>query len=178
MGYMWALNFNEESTVRIKETLELTTFFIASEIANYQLLQRLEKLSTMDMLTGAKNRNAMNNMISDIIDGKIEVKYPYSVIFSDLNGLKRVNDVFFEGELYRAGGDEFMILAFDMDEDTLASRIKRLESQADKDNISLSVGTYVVREGEDIRNAMRIADERMYNDKKEYYDKHPERRYR
>lgn len=93
---MWALNFNEESTVKIKETLELTTFFIASEIANYQLLQRLE----------------------------------------------------------------------------------RLEQQADKANISLSVGTYVVHEGEDIRNAMRAADERMYNDKKEYYDKHPEKRYR
>ena len=84
LGYMWALNFNEESTVKIKETLELTTFFIASEIANYQLLQRLE----------------------------------------------------------------------------------RLEQQADKANISLSVGTYVVHEGEDIRNAMRAADERMYNDKK------------
>lgn len=70
LGYMWALNFNEESTVKIKETLELTTFFIASEIANYQLLQRLEQ-------------------------------------------------------------------------------------QADKANISLSVGTYVVHEGEDIRNAMR-----------------------
>ena len=198
LGYMWALNFNEESTVRIKETLELTTFFIASEIANYQLLQRLEKLSTMDMLTGAKNRNAMNNIISDIIAGKTKVKYPYSVIFSDLNGLKRVNDesghtegdhllkttastlagVFFEGEVYRAGGDEFMILAFDMDEKTLEARIERLEKQADKENISISVGTYVVHEGEDIRNAMRIADERMYNDKKEYYDKHPERRYR
>lgn len=47
LGYMWALNFNEESTVKIKETLELTTFFIASEIANYQLLQRLEKLSRL-----------------------------------------------------------------------------------------------------------------------------------
>ncbi len=198
LGYMWALNFNEESTVKIKETLELTTFFIASEIANYQLLQRLEKLSTLDMLTGAKNRNAMNNMISDIIEGKTDVKYPYSVIFSDLNGLKRVNDesghtegdhllkatastlagVFFEGEVYRAGGDEFMILAFDMDEETLAARLGRLEQQADKANISLSVGTYVVHEGEDIRNAMRAADERMYNDKKEYYDKHPEKRYR
>ncbi|MDY6340529.1 MAG: hypothetical protein SPL61_13145 [Saccharofermentans sp.] len=93
LGYMWALNFNEESTVKIKETLELTTFFIASEIANYQLLQRLEQ-------------------------------------------------------------------------------------QADKANISISVGTYVVHEGEDIRNAMRAADEMMYNDKKEYYDKQPEKRYR
>ena len=198
LGYMWALNFNEESTVRIKETLELTTFFIASEIANYQLLQRLEKLSTMDMLTGAKNRNAMNNVISDIIDGKMQVKYPYSVVFSDLNGLKRVNDeighaegdhllktaagtlsgVFFEGEVYRAGGDEFMILINDMDEDVLAQRLERLDEQAGKENISLSVGTFVVREGEDIRNAMRIADERMYADKKAYYEKYPERKYR
>ena len=195
---MWALNFNEENTVKIKETLELTTFFIASEIANYQLLQRLEKLSTIDMLTGAKNRNAMNNIISDILDGKAKVRYPYSVVFADLNGLKRVNDenghaegdhllktaagtlsgVFFEGEVYRAGGDEFMILINDMDEDVLAQRLERLDEQAGKENISLSVGTFVVREGEDIRNAMRIADERMYADKKAYYEKYPERKYR
>ena len=198
LGYMWALNFNEENTVKIKETLELTTFFIASEIANYQLLQRLEKLSTIDILTGVKNRNAMNNIISDIIDGKAKIRYPYSVVFADLNGLKRVNDeighaegdhllktaagtlsgVFFEGEVYRAGGDEFMILINDMDKDILAQRLERLAEQAGKENISLSVGTCVVREGEDIRNAMRIADERMYADKKAYYEKYPERKYR
>ena len=198
LGYMWSLNFNEDNTVKIKETLELTTFFIASEIANYQLLLRLEKMSTMDMLTGVKNRNAMNNVISDVISGKIDVKYPYSVIFTDLNGLKRVNDesghtegdhllklaasilggVFFESEVYRAGGDEFMIIAHDMGEEILAQRLAKLDEQMDKDNVSLSVGSYVVHEGEDIRTAMRIADERMYADKKVYYDNHPERKYR
>ena len=198
LGYMWSLNFNEENTVKIKETLELTTFFIASEIANYQLLQKLETLSTMDMLTGVKNRNAMNNTVSDIISGKSEIKYPYSVIFTDLNGLKRVNDesghnegdnllkttahllsgVFFDADVYRAGGDEFMILASDMDDEKLDARIKRLEEQSDKDNVSISVGTYVVYEGEDIRTAMRIADEKMYADKKAYYDNNPEKKYR
>ena len=198
LGYMWSLNFDKENTVKIKETLELTTFFIASEIANYQLLQKLRTLSTIDMLTGAKNRNAMNNAISDIIDGKIQLKLPCSVIFADLNGLKRVNDenghnegdhllktatnllsgVFFEAEVYRAGGDEFMIIAQDMDADTLAKRIEKLESQSDKDNVSLSVGTYVINQNEDIRSAMRVADERMYADKKAYYEKHPERKYR
>jgi diguanylate cyclase (GGDEF)-like protein len=197
-GYMWSLNFNEENTVKIKETLELTTFFIASEIANYQLLQKLETLSTMDMLTGVKNRNAMNNTVSDIISGKSDIKYPYSVIFTDLNGLKRVNDesghnegdnllkttahllsgVFFDADVYRAGGDEFMILASDMDDEKLDARIKRLEEQSDKDNVSISVGTYVVHEGEDIRTAMRIADEKMYADKKAYYDNNPEKKYR
>ena len=38
--------------------LELTTFFIGSEIASYQLFQRLELLSSMDVLTGTLNRNA------------------------------------------------------------------------------------------------------------------------
>ena len=198
LGYMWSLNFNEENTVKIKETLELTTFFIASEIANYQLLQKLETLSTMDMLTGVKNRNAMNNVVSDIISGKADITYPYSVIFTDLNGLKRVNDesghsegdnflkttahllsgVFFDSEVYRAGGDEFMILASDMDAEKLEARIQRLEAQCDKENVSLSVGACVVNKGEDIRTAMRLADEKMYSDKKAYYEDHPEKKSR
>ena len=90
---MWSLNFNEDNTVKIKETLELTTFFIASEIANYQLLLRLEKMSTMDMLTGVKNRNKMNTMVDDIVAGSIELQLPYAVVFTDLNGLKSVNDI-------------------------------------------------------------------------------------
>ena len=198
LGYMWSLDFNEENTVKIKETLELTTFFIASEIANYQLLQKLETMSTMDMLTGVKNRNAMNNMISNIIDGKCQVRYPYSVVFTDLNGLKRVNDenghtegdnllkttanifsgIFYDADVYRAGGDEFMIIAADMDEDMLEARLKRVKEQAEKENVQVSIGTYVVRDGEDIRTAMRVADERMYADKNAYYEAHPELKYR
>ena len=195
---MWSLNFNEENTVKIKETLELTTFFIASEIANYQLLQKLKIMSTMDMLTGVKNRNAMNNTISSIIDGKIRINYPYSVIFTDLNGLKRINDqnghtegdnllkttadifigIFYDADVFRAGGDEFMILAYDMDEKMLEARLKRVTEQTEKNNIQVSIGTFVVHEGDDIRTAMRKADERMYADKNAYYDKHPELKYR
>ena len=198
LGYMWSLNFNEENTVKIKETLELTSYFIASEIANFQLLKKLETMSTIDMLTGVKNRNAMNNMISNIIEGKATMKCPYSVVFTDLNGLKRVNDqnghtegdnllkttahmfsgIFYDAEVYRAGGDEFMILASEMDEDVLEARLKRVAEQAEKENIHVSIGTYVVREGEDIRTAMRVADERMYADKNAYYEAHPELKYR
>jgi hypothetical protein len=35
-----------------------------------------------------------------------------------------------------------------------------------------------INQGEDIRSAMRVADERMYADKKAYYAKNPERKYR
>ena len=199
LGYIWAINFDVESTVKIKETLELTSFFIASEISNYLLLQRLEILSSMDMLTGVKNRNAMNTYVSDIVDGKIQIKYPYAVVFADLNGLKRVNDeqghdegdhmlksaadilnqVFEEALVYRAGGDEFMIIVPETDEADLEGKIKAINQHAeDVHSIHFAVGTYIVQDGDDIRKAMRKADERMYINKKEYYSAHPERKYR
>ncbi|MBP5491622.1 MAG: GGDEF domain-containing protein [Clostridiales bacterium] len=197
-GYMWAVNFNTENTIKIKETLELTTFFIASEIANQNLLKRLEKMGTLDMLTGVLNRNAMNNNVSDIIAGKTQIPYPYSLLFIDLNGLKRVNDekghdkgdnllrtaanvlksAFPEAQIYRAGGDEFMIIAPATDEAALKERLQAMDEISEEENVHLSVGTYIVTEGEDIRTAMHVADERMYESKKEYYDKYPERKYR
>ena len=55
-------------------------------------LKQLEYLSSIDMLTSCKNRNAMNNLVSDIIDGKKLMPESYAVVFADLNGLKRIND--------------------------------------------------------------------------------------
>ena len=199
LGYLWSINFNIENTVKIKETLELTTFFIASEIANYQLFQRLEVLSSMDMLTGVKNRNSMNAAIGDILTGKTQIKSPCTVIMVDLNGLKRVNDekghavgdqllrsagavlrdVFSEMDVYRAGGDEFMILAFDITEEDLSERIKRLYDRAKEvENLHFAVGTAVAHDGKELRLAMKTADEKMYFNKNEYYNNHPERKYR
>lgn len=199
LGYMWAINFNIDNTVKIKETLELTSFFIASEVSNFQLVQRLEVLSSMDMLTGVKNRNTMNNVVDGIVSGKTIPEYPYAVIFADLNGLKRINDekghgagdqllktaasilrgIFFDGEVYRAGGDEFMIITAPTDEKSLEKRVDRLKEQAEStDSVHFAIGICMVTKGEDIRTAMRLADERMYKDKNEYYTLHPERKYR
>ena len=58
------------------------------------------------------------------------------------------------------------------------SPIKRIGEQSDRENVSISAGAYVMSEGDDIRTAMRIADERMYADKALYYEKHPDKKYR
>ena len=50
--------------------MELTTFFIASEMSNYLLVKRMEALSSVDLLTGINNRNIMNNRIDHIGAGK------------------------------------------------------------------------------------------------------------
>ena len=201
LGYLWALNYNVEETVKIKETLELSTFLIASEIANYQLMKQLEILSSIDILTGCKNRNCMNNYVDDVISGKAELPEPYAVVFADLNGLKRINDekghsvgdsilrtaaailsqVFYDCDVYRAGGDEFMLIIKDgdVDETSIKSKIGQLKEKSAIDtDVNFAAGYYIANKGEDIRTAMRLADEKMYIDKKEYYAKHPELKYR
>ena len=129
LGYLWTVNFNVDNTLIIKETLEVTTFLIASEISSYLLLNKLQTMSTIDSLTGVKNRNVMNNRIDQIVAGRKPT--PKAVIFADLNGIKYTNDeqghlsgdkvlrsaaeilqyVFPKEDVYRAGGDEFMVLA-------------------------------------------------------------------
>lgn len=194
-GYMWAIDFNVNDILKIKETLELTTFFLSSEISSYLLMKKMEIMSNIDSLTNILNRNVMNNRVDEIVAGQRPV--PVAVFFADLNGLKRLNDeqghsagdkmlfsaasilkeVFHDGEVFRAGGDEFMILVPDIPEDEIQKRVAQIHQKAQKTEfVCFSIGTCYGEK--DIRTAMRLADERMYADKEEYYKAHPELKYR
>ncbi len=194
LGYMWATNFNTESADRIKETLELTNFFIASSVANDQLLKRLKVMGSVDMLTGVLNRNEMNNRIDRISKGTDRVKN-IGIVFADVNGLKCINDakghisgdellknaanvlinVFGNYDIYRAGGDEFMIIVTDTTEAELEEKAARVRAgNLGFDRASFAVGCCFVKSSEEIFSALHISDERMYQDKEEYYRKHPE----
>ena len=197
LGYTWATNFDVENTVRIKETLELTTFFFAAEVANLKLLQKLEVMGSIDALTGVKNRNKMNTMVDDIVAGSIELQLPYAVVFTDLNGLKSVNDinghsegdriirsaagilrkVFPDSDVFRAGGDEFMLIVQGTDEAKIAEKIDEVRTMvAQVEDLSLAIGSFVAKDSRDIIHAMRAADHGMYEDKKVYYETHQDRR--
>ena len=200
IGFIWSTNFDIKDTDHIKETLELTTFFIASEIVNYQLLQKLEMLSSTDLLTGVKNRNAMNNRVLKIVSGRERMPDKFGIVFADLNGLKTVNDgdghnagdtllknaatalkdSFPNCEIYRAGGDEFVVIAMDKPKEIIEEQIEVLRKKADdpKTPVSFAVGFYYDENHGDIRAAMREADARMYEDKKQFYAKFPENRKR
>jgi predicted signal transduction protein with EAL and GGDEF domain len=92
LGYLYITNFDVKHISRVKDTLELVTFFLTAEIANHLFLERLEYLSNVDMLTGVYNRNCMNINV-DELSLKLEFNpKPFSVAFCDLNGLKTIND--------------------------------------------------------------------------------------
>ncbi|MBR4144723.1 MAG: sensor domain-containing diguanylate cyclase [Lachnospiraceae bacterium] len=190
IGYIWATNYNVDKVQVVKGVMELVSYFIASRIANYLLVNKLEIMSTIDMLTGTKNRNAMNNRVSEFDDSKAFRPKSVGVIFADLNGLKQTNDVkghemgdrllkkcaailkqvFIDDDIYRAGGDEFMIILTDCSFDQVEKKIDTLRKVCETDeDVSFAVG-WCYEDGDiDIRRAMSKADERMYADKKEYY---------
>lgn len=196
VGFIWAANFDASKMMQIKETLELTTFLIAAVIANHQLVSRLEFRSTVDGLTQVNNRNAMNDRVDKLVSGEEALPATMGVAFADLNGLKTVNDddghdagdrlltragsllklAFGDYEIYRAGGDEFVILCPDITEEQLGELAQQLRSLADSTpDVSFAVGTAYVTGEYDICKAMQQADERMYKDKEEYYRLHPEK---
>ncbi len=195
VGFIWAANFDVSKMMQIKETLELTTFLISAVIANHQLISRLEFKSTVDGLTQVSNRNAMNERVDKLVSSAEKRPAVLGIVFTDLNGLKSVNDdegheagdklliraasllklAFGDFEIYRAGGDEFVILCPDVTEEKLESQVNQLRSLMESTpDVSFAIGTAYVAGEYDIRKGMQAADERMYKDKEAYYRLHPE----
>ena len=194
IGYIWAANFDSEKTQTIKEALGVTTFILSAEIANHQMVQKMKILSTTDLLTGVLNRNAMNNRILEN-DSTNPIKTPFGVFFIDVNGLKTTNDsrghqagdtllkdvadtlkeIFPEYEIYRVGGDEFLVITPGCLKSTFETKRAKLLGNAErKDRAHYAVGSCYSDETQNIRRAMQLADGRMYAAKEEYYKRHPE----
>lgn len=84
-----------------------------------------------------------------------------------------------DSDIFRVGGDEFLILVIDKTEDEFDSLVEKLKKTSEEsDTVKLAVGTCYGDETMDIRFAMHVADERMYLDKDKFYEDHPELEYR
>ena len=194
IGALLVTDFDVSRSIRIKQTLELTSYFLASKIANHQLLTNLENMVSVDMLTGLRNRIAMEKRVDALSKLKDETVLTVSIIFADINGLKSINtreghftgdimlknaaimlqQCFTDCEIYRAGGDEFMIIAADKSEYEINIRLEQLRSlAAEKEEFGFALGSST-ETVHDIRKAMRIADSRMNKDREKFYKKHPE----
>ena len=196
VGYIWAANYDTDKIDTIKETLELSTFILAAVIENHQLFARLEVRSTVDALTEVGNRNAMDDTVDNYTKGTVKLPESMGIVFADLNGLKRVNDeeghdegdkllvraagllkiVFGDDQIYRAGGDEFVVFCSDVSEEKMKEQVAQLKTMAENTaDVSFAVGSVYCVGEYDLNAAIQEADERMYQDKKEYYRTHPQK---
>ena len=189
VGYMYLVNFDTSRIVQVKETMELMSFVLGSEIYTHILLHRLEELSMVDALTGLRNRRAMVDCMDQISSGKPE---SFGVINIDLNGLKTINDtnghdagdkaliqageilgkVFYQDDLFRTGGDEFIVIMRGIRKDAFDRKLDRLHNDMEKNgDVNFAIGAFWSDGSVDVRTAFRLADDRMYEDKKTFYEK-------
>ena len=150
----------------------------------------LRHASTHDPLTGLYNRTYFEEEMQRFARSR---RYPVSIIMGDVNDLKEVNDSHghaagdrllclaaksildaFRGEdiVARIGGDEFAILLPETDEATAAAAIERIRGNLETISetemnfkISIALGMATAREGEDLQHALKLSDQRMYQQK-------------
>ena len=190
LGYMWAGYWDAERSAEVKEILELTTFVLGSDVGNYLMVNMLKELSSRDMLTGVMNRNEMNSYVewlSALPEGQSK---SVGILFTDLNGLKTVNDtqgheagdallrnaagvlreIFDARNIYRAGGDEFVVILTDVSSKEIEDKARALSLAASHHpDVSFAVGCSYEKDCRDVRRGLAQADERMYEDKKQHY---------
>ena len=155
-----------------------------------RLEKKVEALSIIDGLTGVYNRNYLKYRVEE---KKKKMIFPFTVIMSDCNYLKKVNDQYGheygdillkivadtlkeeipeDSPVIRMGGDEFMILGNGITEEKafeLMANIRGSLKRKSKDKIplSLAMGSYTVQSKDfSFDEVCHEADLRMYADKK------------
>ena len=143
----------------------------------------LDEVSHTDALTGLKNRRAYDKCLE-----QDDVNKEKGVAFFDLNGLKYANDTFghaagdnliidfakllsssfSDGEFFRISGDEFVVLLH-LGNEEMEKRMQEFRNVILNHNKIASFG-FVHREKGNMLDMVHDAEQKMYQDKKKYYE--------
>lgn len=167
------------------DMLQIMGHFIISSLKRRNLVKMLQYMSYSDQLTKLGNRYAMNEHIDHIPDGE-----SVGVVFCDVTGLKRINDtrghkagdklilraceslsrVFAGYELFRIGGDEFLVLCPGIEEEELKEKVEVLKRDIQENSITMAAGAVWQKEGKkNIDRLLFESEKLMYEDKSAYY---------
>ncbi len=154
----------------------------------------LQDLVVHDNLTGALNRNALQDRANHEIMRHRRYHHPFSLMLLDLDYFKEVNDRYGHAagdnilidivkvisgllrdtdSLYRIGGEEFVVLAPDTGIDgamQLAERIRSTIEYTDfspVEALTISIGVSAMVKGSDLDALLKRADEALYRAKNE-----------
>ena len=180
---------------------------IATELQEY--ISYIRTQAYTDAMTGVRNKTAYLDLIK-LLDKKIqEDMAEFAVAVFDVNGLKRMNDefgheqgdmlitdaasaikkVFGEEQVYRIGGDEFIVVAESMTEQEMGEALshydeivkifnERNEKYDEPLSMSKGAGFYVRGKDREYNEVFKRADEAMYQDKARHYQGRHDRRRR
>ncbi len=198
-GYIGIDNYDTEKIKNSSYLLLSMSIFLSYAIRHRNHVDMLHRLSYHDLLTNALNRNAFMDALSQFKPGQYASA---GIIYIDINGMKEINDfyghhqgdkilitavakvfnIFKPGELFRIGGDEFVIITYDLTETDFYEKFNLLSNIfREKTNLpfSIATGSCWAKSPSDLNSMLQQADSAMYTDKKKfYYGKEKTSRYR
>lgn len=198
-GYIGIDNYDSEKIKNSSYLLLSMSIFLSYAIRHRNHVDMLHRLSYHDLLTNALNRNAFMDVLSQFRPGQY---VSAGIIYIDINGMKEINDfyghhqgdkilittvakvfnLFKPDELFRIGGDEFVIITYDLTETDFYEKFNLLRNIfCEKTNLpfSIATGSCWVKSPSDLNSLLQQADSAMYTDKKKfYYGKEKTSRYR
>jgi len=176
---------------QIKRELEIN---LAKTVETNKLL---DEMSTMDPMTGVKNRRGFFQVVNGLIHNEANVGKKAVAVYADMDCLKVVNDEFGHDDgdfaiktiattlsdsfrkndvVGRMGGDEFAAFAMvnqdnygNVIKERIQKSLKEFNDNCDKPYyVNMSVGFYefVITEDTDVEDILRMADENLYQEKK------------
>ena len=187
--------YQEEMTITpVKNAAGEITHFIAIKLDitdRKQAEEQIRQLALTDPLTGLANYRLLLNALDSEIKRSNRTGRPFAVLLLDLNGLKKINDLY--GHLVgsralcrvanilqihcravdtaaRFGGDEFVVVLPETEREAaqhVAKRIsEELRNDGEQPSVSVSVGAAVFPEdGKTIDELLAAADRALYRQK-------------
>lgn len=160
---------------------------------NLKSLQKIQTQRDTDALTGLYNRVRYK---SDVLKLFAHYKDELSVVFVDANGLHELNNTqghdigdlmlqtiadtlrsnFDTEYIYRYGGDEFVIFAPHATQEELQRQSDALSLELSEYGYSVSVGIGLGGHFKSPRELVSLAEQKMYEAKARYYEKHDRRK--
>lgn len=173
---------NTEDTALLRSI----TYFVMDDITKRRMMARLERASYTDLLTGMDNRNRYIRRLNELDAHPPDA---LGVVYVDINGLKIANDTYgheygdglivrtaallrsiFPQNVFRIGGDEFVVLCPDMARAAFEACTRELRRRAaESDDYSLSIGASWNQGSLAVKEQVIYADELMYMEKEAYY---------
>lgn len=161
----------------------------------------------IDSMTGVSSKTAYLELVKDIENRIVEKTADFKVIVFDVNGLKAMNDnyghefgdmliintskvilsLYDRKQVFRIGGDEFIVIILDETDKTLEENEFDINQAIDEFNAHLKDGDvkvscsfggahYNPRIDDSFKNVFKRADEEMYHYKALFYQKNGDRR--
>lgn len=186
-GTVFESDYQMTSFLVTSLTASVLSFIFASRTRNQR--DQLQLLSVQDPLTGARNRRAMNDELKMASASQRRHGDQYAVLVMDLDSFKQINDTYGhqagdqvlkdfvelikaysrkEDRLFRFGGEEFLLLLPNTDQDSLQTVASHLQQQVALQlkgpggTVTMSSGGAILQRGEHWETMLQRADQRLY----------------